>query len=69
MFNKSPIPYKITLDFSQSKNLLFSAKTSKIEKIVNASQYEFFLHFYLLADDFGTKSIDSGYNIFFTPLK
>ena len=33
MFNKSNISYKIVLDFSQSKNLLFSSKVSKIEKV------------------------------------
>lgn len=34
MFNKSNIPYKIVLDFSQSKNLLFSSKSAKIEKVL-----------------------------------
>jgi hypothetical protein len=33
MFNKSNIPYKIVLDFTQSKNLLFSTKSPKIEKV------------------------------------
>jgi hypothetical protein len=37
---------------------------------VASGQYEFFLHFYLLADDFGTKNVgDLGYNIFFNPIK
>jgi calpain-15 len=33
ILNKSNIAYKITLDFSQSKNLLFSTKNPKIEKV------------------------------------
>jgi hypothetical protein len=33
MFNKSNVANKILLDFSQSKNLLFSTKSPKIEKV------------------------------------
>ena len=33
ILNKSPTPYKVALDFTQSKNLLFSTKNAKIEKV------------------------------------
>ena len=77
ILNKSPNPYKVCLDFSKSKNLLFSTKTSKVEKvqyikyqIVNPGQYEFFMHFYLLVDDYGSKNVENlGYNIFLNPIK
>jgi len=34
ILNKSQTAYKVCLDFSKSKNLLFSTKTSKIEKVI-----------------------------------
>lgn len=33
IINKSQIVYKVVIDFSKSKNLIFSTKNSKIEKV------------------------------------
>ena len=33
ILNKSQIAQRVTLDFSKAKNLLFSSKTAKIEKV------------------------------------
>lgn len=34
MLNKSNTPYRMVLDFSQAKNLLFSTKKAKIERVI-----------------------------------
>jgi len=33
ILNKTILPYRITLDFSNTKNLLFTSKSPKIEKV------------------------------------
>lgn len=67
--NKSNIPQHVTLDFSKSKNLLFSTKSPRVEKVIEPGQYEFFLHFYLLADESGKNTESLNYIIIVQPLK
>lgn len=67
--NRSNIPYKVSLDFSKAKNLLFSTKSPTVEKIIPAGQYDFFLHFYLLADEYGRNNDNLNYNMIITPMK
>eukprot|EP00340_Litonotus_pictus_P004981 CAMPEP_0170517410 /NCGR_PEP_ID=MMETSP0209-20121228/3415_1 /TAXON_ID=665100 ORGANISM="Litonotus pictus, Strain P1" /NCGR_SAMPLE_ID=MMETSP0209 /ASSEMBLY_ACC=CAM_ASM_000301 /LENGTH=788 /DNA_ID=CAMNT_0010802657 /DNA_START=138 /DNA_END=2504 /DNA_ORIENTATION=+ len=67
--NRSNITQRVALDFSKAKNLLFSTKTSKVEKVISPGQYDFFMHFYLLADDTGRNNENLNYNMVITPLK
>lgn len=47
--NKSNIPQHVTLDFSKSKNLLFSTKSPRVEKVIEPGQYEFFSPFLFIS--------------------
>ncbi len=67
--NKSSLTQKVILDFSKAKNLLFSTKTAKVEKIIPPNQYDFFMHFYLLSDDSGKNSENLNYNMIVNPIK
>lgn len=67
--NRSNITQKVVLDFSKAKNLLFSTKTAKVEKIIPSGQYDFFMHFYLLADESGKNNENLNYNMIITPIK
>ena len=67
--NRSNISQKVILDFSKAKNLLFSTKTAKVEKIIPPGQYDFFMHFYLLSDDTGKNNDNLNYNMIITPIK
>jgi hypothetical protein len=67
--NRSNIPYRVTLDFSKSKNLIFSTKTAKVEKVIMPGKYDFYMHFYLLTDETGRNDEQLNYNMIITPLK
>ena len=67
--NRSNIAQKVALDFSKAKNLLFSTKVSKVEKIIQPGKYDFFMHFYLLSDDTGRNNENLNYNMIITPMK
>jgi len=67
--NKSSQTQKVILDFSKAKNLLFSTKSAKVEKIIPSNQYDFFMHFYLLSDDSGKNSENLNYNMIVNPIK
>lgn len=67
--NRSNMTQRIALDFSKAKNLLFSTKTPKVEKIIAPGQYDFFMHFYLLADETGKNTENLNYNMIITPVK
>lgn len=67
--NRSNVTQKVELDFSKAKNLLFSTKISRVEKILPPGQYDFFMHFYLLADDTGRNNENLNYNMVITPIK
>lgn len=67
--NRSNIPQKVALDFSKAKNLLFSTKSSKVEKIISPGQYDFFMHFYLLDDNSGRNDENLNYNMIISPIK
>lgn len=67
--NKTTQAQKVTLDFSKAKNLLFSTKTAKVDKIIPPGQYDFFMHFYLLADESGKNMENLNYNMIVNPIK
>lgn len=67
--NRSSLTQKVLLDFSKARNLLFSTKTPKVEKIIPPGQYDFFMHFYLLSDETGKNSENLNYNMVISPVK
>lgn len=57
------------LDFSKAKDLLFSIKSGRVEKVIPPGHYDFFMHFYLLTDENGTNNNNLDYDMQVTPVQ
>jgi hypothetical protein len=64
--NNGNINFKVSLTFNDNGGLIFGGKKNKVEKIVLSGSYEFFLHFYLLADGKGIDGVD--FNLEYSPV-